>query len=303
MTGSMFWRPAVNHVVGIFAVGAVGALTFSHPATAQQGQLAGVAGGVKGAVKQVLWRSRKTVGRNVASGDRIFLGDRISTGKAARLQIMLLDKTTFTIGPNASMVIDDFVYDGKSGTGKVAARVLKGAFRYVSGTIARRSPSRVTIKLPVATVGIRGTSVVGFTNGTTATLVLTGLGGQNNLWQGPSLMTVQAGGKTVTVYRARWGVVVRGPGLFPSPPRAFGTVQINAIVNQVLGNIPLRRGPNIAVPGRTAAFSVQPPRGPFADIFNAVNSLGIFGDLVTRPPNFINPATGRAQDSCSIVCK
>ena len=273
----------------------------SRLAHAQQGQLAGVAGGVKGAVRQVLWLAKKKVGRVVTSGDRIFLGDRISTGKASRMQIMLMDKTTFTIGPNASMVIDDFIYDPKSGGGKMTARVLKGAFRYVSGTIAKRSPSRVTIKLPVATVGIRGTSIVGFTNGTTATLVLTGLGGQNNLWQGPSLMRVQAGGKTVTVYRANWGVVIRGPGLFPSPPRAFGAVQINAIINQIIGNPTLRRGTNITIPNRTIAFSVQPPRGPFADIFNSINSLGIFGNLVTGPTQIHNPAA--AQDSCSIVCK
>ena len=286
----------------IFLVMALQTIAPARLAHAQQGQLAGVAGGVKGAVRQVLWLAKKKVGRVVTSGDRIFLGDRISTGKASRMQIMLMDKTTFTIGPNASMVIDDFIYDPKSGAGKVTAQVLRGAFRYVSGTIAKNSPSRVTIKLPVATVGIRGTSIVGFTNGTTATLVLTGLGGKNNLWQGPSLMRVRAGGKSVTVYRTNWGVVIRGPGLFPSPPRAFGAVQINAIVNQILGNPTLRRGTKIAVPKSTIAFTVQPPRGPFADIFTSINSLRIFEDLVRVPTQIQRPASA-AQDSCSIVCK
>lgn len=261
-----------------------GLVTATGPAMAKSGDLAGVAGAVKGGVKRALWRQPRAIGRSLTSGDRIFLGDRIRTGKGGRLQIMLLDKTTFTIGSNASMVIDDFVYNPKTGAGKMTARVLKGAFRYVSGSIAKKNPARVLIKLPVATVGIRGTSVVGFTNGTTATLVLTGLGPRNNLWQGPSSMTVTAGGRTVTVYRTSWGVVVRGPGLFPTPAQPFSQVQINAIVNQILGQINAQQGASLTSPGTIGAFTVQPPRGPFAEIFDMVTALGLFGDQVVRPP-------------------
>lgn len=267
------------------------------PALAKQGDLAGVAGAVKGGVKQVLWRSKKAIGRNLSSGDRIFLGDRIRTGRAGRLQIMLMDKTTFTIGPNAAMVIDDFVYSPKTGAGRMTARILKGAFRYVSGSIAKKNPARVRIKLPVATVGIRGTTVVGFTNGRTATLVLTGFGSQNNTWQGPSRMTVTAAGKTVTVYRTSWGVIIRGPGLFPSPAQPFGPVQINAIVKQIMGDPRMRRGPNVTVPSSITAFTVQPPRGPFAGIFDMVRQQGQFGDLVTRPPQ-VPPGKDSGGSGC-----
>jgi hypothetical protein len=76
---------------------------------------AGVASAVRGDVRLVALASQPavagaSVGRVVSSGDRIFLGDKIETGPQAGLQIMLLDETIFTIGPNAAMVIDKFVY-------------------------------------------------------------------------------------------------------------------------------------------------------------------------------------------------
>ena len=104
------------------ALGAGGA-----PAQQQTGTKAGVAAAVKGAVQQVSFRSpAANVGRNVASGDEIFLGDRIVTGPGGGLQIMLLDGTTFSIGPNSSMVIDEFVYNPATGAGKITASVTRG---------------------------------------------------------------------------------------------------------------------------------------------------------------------------------
>ena len=40
--------------------------------------------------------------------------------------------------------------------GKITARVTKGLFRFVTG-IARRDPAKMKVKLPVGTIGIRGT--------------------------------------------------------------------------------------------------------------------------------------------------
>src|SRR5262249_57735408 len=104
-------------------LGAASALAINAgTAPAQTGAKAGVAAAVKGPVQQVSFRTpAATVGRNVASGDEIFLGDRIVTGPAGGLQIMLLDGTTFSVGPNSSMVIDEFVYNPATGTGKITA--------------------------------------------------------------------------------------------------------------------------------------------------------------------------------------
>lgn len=139
---------------------------------------AGIAAAVRGPVQQI---SRgDPVGRAVQSGDAIFLGDEIKTGPTAGLQIVLLDETVFTIGPNASLAVDQFVYDPSSGKGKVAARIVTGAFRFVSGRVARNDPKDMTIGLPSGTIGIRGTSVEGVTDGDSTLVVLRGPGPDNN---------------------------------------------------------------------------------------------------------------------------
>ena len=55
------------------------------------------------------------------------------------------------------MIIDDFVYDPKKGTGKLAVNMALGTARYASGQIAKNNPQQVSIKTPTATIAVRGT--------------------------------------------------------------------------------------------------------------------------------------------------
>ena len=195
------------------------AIAHSPNARAQNGQQAGVAGAVLGKVSQISFQTpNAAVGRTVGSGDAIRLGDRIVTGPAGRLQILLLDQSTFTVGPNASMVIDSFVYDPKSGNGTMGATVTRGVFRFVSGRISRTNPRGVTIKTPVATIGVRGTTVVGQVGGLpglAGRFALTGVGPLNNTQFGKSWLIVAgptglAGGEKLT--RSGFMVDVYGAG-------------------------------------------------------------------------------------------
>ncbi len=83
---------------------------------------------------------------------RVALADRVRTGEKSRLQLLLLDRTKFSVGANAELVIDRFVYDPNGGS--VSASVAKGAFRFMSGS--SRSATK-TVNTPSATIGIRGT--------------------------------------------------------------------------------------------------------------------------------------------------
>jgi hypothetical protein len=58
------------------------------------------------------------------------------------------------VGRNSSIVIDEFVYDPNTGTGKMVATISKGVLRFVGGQISHTAG--VTIASPVATLGIRG---------------------------------------------------------------------------------------------------------------------------------------------------
>lgn len=92
--------------------------------------------------------------RTLEVGTSIVERERIQTSQAGSLQVMFLDKTTLTVGPNSDLLIDEFVYNANAGTGQFAASLTKGALRFVGGQISHKAG--VTINTPTATVGIRG---------------------------------------------------------------------------------------------------------------------------------------------------
>lgn len=156
-------------------------------------QQIGVAAAVNG--KTILYSSsikpeKQPVGAVLKSGEKIFLNDRITTDPNGKLQIMLLDETIFTLGPNSDMVMDEFVYDPKTNAGKVTAKITKGIFRFVTGKVARKEPENMKVKLAVGTIGIRGTTVVGQTGPNGSTVILTGPGVNNNANENPGAIVI-----------------------------------------------------------------------------------------------------------------
>lgn len=89
--------------------------------------------------------------------ERVILNDEVRTGPASQLQILLLDRTTFTVGANARVAVDRFVYDPVANSRSTGVSVSKGAFRFMSGRGLRRPSGPVSVRTPVATIGIRGT--------------------------------------------------------------------------------------------------------------------------------------------------
>ena len=82
--------------------------------------------------------------------------DTVVTAKA-KLGIIFEDNTKVNITEQSKLVIDDFVYDAKKTTGKLALKVALGTVRYASGQIAKHDPQNVGIQTPTATVAVRGT--------------------------------------------------------------------------------------------------------------------------------------------------
>ena len=101
--------------------------------------------------------------RKLAEGDSLFAGERIRTGAGTVLQIEFNDKSRFILGPNTEFEVERYFQaaGGSSGEEAFTSRVFKGAFRFVSGLIARRKPQNVRITVAVATIGIRGTHFEG----------------------------------------------------------------------------------------------------------------------------------------------
>jgi len=186
----------------------------------------GVAAAVRGAVRASA--PGQPAGRIVESGKPVYLNDHVTTGPDGRLQILLFDETTFTVGPNSDMVLDEFVYDPASGAGKVSASIAKGAFRFVTGKVAQRKSSDMKVSLPVGTIGIRGTIVVGRVDGSDAEIVLSGPGPQNNAQERVGGITVSNEHGSVDIDVGGYGTTIRGGGA-PSDAVLFTPDQMEGL--------------------------------------------------------------------------
>ena len=82
--------------------------------------------------------------------------DTVVTARA-KAKLEFVDRTTVNITEQSKITIDEFVYDPKAGSGKLAMKMVQGTARYASGQIAKNSPQNVNIATPTATVAVRGT--------------------------------------------------------------------------------------------------------------------------------------------------
>ena len=73
-------------------------------------------------------------------------------------QLLFLDQTTLTVGPNSEVVIDEFVYDPTANEGQLLMETSVGVFRLIGGSTA--ATGGITVTTPLATMGIRGSNVV-----------------------------------------------------------------------------------------------------------------------------------------------
>jgi hypothetical protein len=153
----------------------------------------------------------------VVGGDVIY-NETITTGPAGQVQILFVDRSSLTVGPDTKMVIDEFVYDRDSGKGTLTASVTQGVLRYVGGAISKNEGA-VNLKTPVATIGIRGgiTAVdVGDGGATTAGFIF---GKQ---------LTVTGNGGSVTITRPGFATTVGGSNP-PGSPIPIPTGLLNAL--------------------------------------------------------------------------
>jgi hypothetical protein len=91
-----------------------------------------------------------------AKGTGVEMNDAIKT-QAGKVGITFEDDTKVQVNENSRLVIDDFVYDPKTKTGKLGAKIALGTVRYASGQIAKNSPQNVALNTPTATISVRGT--------------------------------------------------------------------------------------------------------------------------------------------------
>ncbi len=223
----------------------------------QANEKIGVSAAVKGDV-YVRGAQEENQRRAIINED-VSLGDEVDSRKKSALQILLLDETVFTVGADCVLTIDEFVYDPSAGSGKMAASVAKGTFRYVTGLIGGNNPQDVSINTPTATIGIRGTIIetsVGpdaveiarlagllgpddeFDPEKATIIVLRGPGPNNNALNKDGSVDIEAGGKTQSLTMSATAVFIPYPGAEPTEPFLF-TSEMDAFIGRWLRTRPV----------------------------------------------------------------
>ncbi|MFN4140427.1 MAG: FecR domain-containing protein [Aestuariivirga sp.] len=111
-------------------------------------------------------------GGALATGDAIHRDEKIRSNASGTGAFVFADGTKLALGPNSSIVIDEYVYrSGKAG--KLAIGATKGTLRWISGT---SDHSAYRIDTPAGTLGVRGTAFDVYVgpDGLTAVTLLTG---------------------------------------------------------------------------------------------------------------------------------
>lgn len=96
--------------------------------------------------------------RNLSRGSSIFVSDKVGVQENSKVQIKFSDGGILNLIEKTEYVVKSYAFN-PSGTNTYAGELLKGGFRAVSGSIGQINPSGYSVKTPVATIGIRGTTL------------------------------------------------------------------------------------------------------------------------------------------------
>ena len=205
----------------------------------------------------------------------------VTTAARDRAHLVFLDGSSLTVGPNARVVIDRFVYDPASNTGDLAINASRGVFRLVGGRISKQRP--IVITTPSSTIGVRGGITI-VTVTPTETVA--------NFVYGNS-MTVTAGGQTQTATRAGSQVVTAAGGV-PGMPSLLKQGGLGAALNQLEGatanantapdQSAQRSGFSRQNSGQPAnAGANGPPNLSSNTLVNAISNASVETQQATRP--------------------
>ena len=188
--------------------------------------------------KVMTQKSGQTALRPAVLKARVALGEQVLTAPASMLHILLLDRSNFTVGANARVTIDRFVYDPARSASAIGASVARGAFRFMSGRPVKNMPGKTSVTTPVASIGVRGTIFEGVV-GEDAVRIAGGEAGAGGaagrgdaetatliVLRGPAAtatepggaIDVTANGQTIAVDKPGMALFIPGPGQDPVGP-------------------------------------------------------------------------------------
>src|SRR5262245_6720539 len=110
-----------------------------------------------------------------ANGAPVHMNDRLRTGANARLAVTFNDNSKLTLGVNATVVNDRYVYNPNKSSAQVVLNATQGALRFAGGKIEQMNQKNIVVNTPGAALAVRGTHFwAGPLNGKYSVLLLNG---------------------------------------------------------------------------------------------------------------------------------
>src|SRR6516165_7211219 len=91
----------------------------------------------------------------IAKGDEVVRNEVVRTAADSDARFVLRDDTNLSLGPGSTLKLDRTVFDDPK-AGDIAIKLTSGAFRFITGNSNKEA---YEIKTPIATMGVRGTTL------------------------------------------------------------------------------------------------------------------------------------------------
>jgi hypothetical protein len=95
--------------------------------------------------------------------DDIYLNDVLQTAANSTLGVTFSDETTFNLTANATITVDNYIYEDGGKQNAALFDITKGTVAFVASAVAKSGDMKITT--PTATLGIRGTTGLVEVNG------------------------------------------------------------------------------------------------------------------------------------------
>jgi hypothetical protein len=155
-------------------------------------------------------------------GTEVRMKDELRTGAGARLQVTFRDNTVLTLGENARLIIDRYVYEPERGIGEAALNAAAGAFLFATGRMKSLKDKNILVSMPLATIGVRGTEFWGGP-----------IDGQYGVFLIEGEITVTSQGGSVTLSGGGQGTDIPSPADPPGAASAWAAEKVARAVATV----------------------------------------------------------------------
>jgi len=94
---------------------------------------------------------------SAAVGASVHMNDHLRTGANARLEVTFQDGTRLTLGENADVIVDRYVYNPAKSKGEMLLNASQGALRLATGKLKEMNNRDIKVATPYAALAVRGT--------------------------------------------------------------------------------------------------------------------------------------------------